>query len=75
VSQRVPGLWLCAQNDRCWAREATRSWHAAASSGVTPPELVMTEPLPDRDGHDLIVHTRFLWQAPVDAFLKRVNLP
>jgi dienelactone hydrolase len=66
---RVPNLWLYAENDRYWGSEAPRAWHAAFASGGGATRLVMTPPVPNEDGHRLMLRGGRMWSVHVDAFV------
>ena len=68
-STRMPNLWLYAENDRYWGSEWPRAWHRAYASGGSPTRFVMTEPVPDGDGHQLLARGGGLWTEHVDRFL------
>ena len=68
-STHVPSLWLYAENDLYWGAEWPREWHRAFATGGSPTTFVMTEPLPNSDGHQLLARGMRLWTAHVDAFL------
>lgn len=69
-ANRVPNLWLYAQNDRYWGADWPRAWHRAYATGGSPTRFVMTEPVPDGDGHQLLARGGRLWTAHVDRFLE-----
>jgi len=72
---RLPNLWLYAENDRFWGRDAPRNWHAQfAAPGKGPTTMVMTPAVPAPDGHDLIFVGRSLWEPFVNQFLKDLGL-
>ena len=65
----VPNLWLYAENDRYWGAEAPRVWHAAFAGGGSPTRFVMTAPVPNEDGHKLMLRGGRLWSTHVDPFV------
>jgi dienelactone hydrolase len=65
----VPSLWLYAENDMYWGAEWPRAWHRAFSAGGSPTTFVMTDPLPNGDGHQLLARGGRLWTTHVDRFL------
>ena len=69
----VPSLWLYAENDRYWGAEAPRLWHAAFAAGGSPTTFVQTTPLPEHDGHLLMLRGGRLWSVHVDAFVRRLG--
>lgn len=71
---QVPGLWLYAANDLYWGARAPAAWHAAFAQGGSPSRFVMTPPLPDGDGHSLLLRGRALWRDPVEQFLAELKL-
>jgi dienelactone hydrolase len=67
---QVPSLWLYAANDSYWGADWPRAWFDAyAAAGRAPTHLVMTEPVPNADGHQLLTRGSRLWAAHVDRFL------
>jgi dienelactone hydrolase len=68
-STRVPGLWLYAQNDRYWGSQWPAAWHRAFSESAKLTQFVMTEPVPNSDGHQLLARGGRLWTVPLDTFL------
>jgi dienelactone hydrolase len=68
-STRVPSLWLYAENDLYWGARWPREWHRAFAAGGSPTTFVMTEPLPNADGHQLLARGMRLWTPHVDRFL------
>jgi len=66
---RVPGLWLYAENDLYWGAEWPRAWHRAFASAGSNAEFVMTDPVPNSDGHQLLARGGRLWTEHVDHFL------
>jgi dienelactone hydrolase len=68
-TNRVPGLWLYAQNDRYWGPEQPVAWYRAFTEGNDVTNLVVTGPVPGSDGHQLLARGAELWMSPVDAFL------
>jgi dienelactone hydrolase len=71
---RVPGLWLYAENDLYWGAEWPRAWYRAFASGGSNAEFVMTEPVPNSDGHQLLARGGRLWTEQVDRFLAERGL-
>lgn len=65
----VPNLWLYAENDRYWGAEAPRVWHAAFAGGGSPTRFVMTGPVPNDDGHKLMLRGGRMWSTHVDPFV------
>ena len=67
---QVPSLWLYAMNDSYWGADWPRAWFDAyAAADRAPTHLVMTEPVPNADGHQLLTRGSRLWAAHVDRFL------
>jgi dienelactone hydrolase len=66
---RVPNLWLYAQNDMYWGAEWPRAWNRAYVAGGSPSEFVLTDAVPNADGHQLLGRGSRLWMPPVDRFL------
>lgn len=69
----VPSLWLYAENDLYWGPEWPRAWHRAFAAGGSPTTFVMTEPLPNADGHQLLARGSRLWIGQVDRFLAQIG--
>jgi len=44
-------------------------WYRAFSQGADVTRFVMTDPLPNIDGHQLLAHGARLWNPPVESFL------
>jgi len=40
-TDKLPGLWVCADNDLFWGADAPRGWHAAYIGGGAPVELAV----------------------------------
>ena len=70
----VPSLWLYAENDRYWGAEWPRAWHRAYAAAGEPTRFVMTPPVADSDGHQLLARGPRLWMADVDRFLSELGL-
>lgn len=66
---RVPSLWLYAENDRYWGKDAPQMWHAAYAAGGSPTRFVLTAPVPGDDGHKLMLRGGRLWSDHVDPFV------
>jgi dienelactone hydrolase len=71
---RVPGLWLYAENDLYWGAEWPRAWYRAFASAGSKAEFVMTDAVPNSDGHQLLARGERLWTEPVDRFLAELGL-
>lgn len=71
---RVPGLWLYAENDRYWGPEAPRAWFDAFAAGGSPARMVMTAPVPDTDGHMLLLRGGRLWSVHTDRFIHELGM-
>jgi dienelactone hydrolase len=69
----APSLWLYAKNDAFWGAERPRAWHRAFAEGGSDTRLVMTDPVPNADGHQLLGRGSRLWMPPVEAFLARLG--
>jgi dienelactone hydrolase len=69
---RVPSLWLYATNDSYWGDEWPRVWHRAFARGGSPTRFVMTDAVPNSDGHALLARGSALWIPFVEAFLDAV---
>jgi len=70
---RVPSLWLYAENDLYWGPDAPRNWHAAFAAAGSPTTFVMTTPVPDPDGHRLLLRGGRLWSVHTDAFIRQLG--
>ena len=66
---KVPSLWLYAENDQYWGAQAPRAWHAAFAAGGSPARFVMTPPVPNEDGHRLMLRGGRMWSMHVDPFV------
>ncbi|GGH32927.1 hypothetical protein GCM10007036_45170 [Alsobacter metallidurans] len=66
---RAPSLWLYASNDLYWGAEAPRRWHQAFALGGSRTKFVMTAPVPDADGHNLMRRGGRLWSEHVNPFV------
>jgi dienelactone hydrolase len=73
-TNRVPGLWLYARNDRYWGARWPVTWYRAFSNGSDLTQFVMTDPVPNGDGHQLLARGPDLWMPAVDAFLAQRDL-
>ena len=73
-ANRVPGLWLYAKNDRFWGSQWPVAWYSAFSESAHFTQFVMTDPVPNSDGHQLLARGGRLWTAPVDSFLAQHGL-
>jgi len=71
---RVPNIWLYAPNDLFWGEEAPRRWHRAFAAAGGRGEFVMTAPVPNEDGHRLLLRGGRLWSIPVDRFLSGLGI-
>jgi dienelactone hydrolase len=70
----VPSLWLYAENDRYWGAEWPRAWHRAYAAAGERTRFVLTAPVADGDGHQLLARGASLWTADVDRFLSELGL-
>lgn len=73
ATTRVPSLWLYAKNDSFWGAEWPRAWHRAFATGASATRFVMTEPVADADGHQLMARGTRLWTVHVDRFLEELG--
>jgi len=73
ATTRVPNLWLYAKNDSFWGPERPLVWHRAFATGDSASRFVMTEPVADADGHQLMARGSRLWTAQVDRFLEELG--
>ena len=69
----VPSLWLYAANDSFWGADWPRAWHRAYATGGNPTQFVMTAPVPNADGHQLLTRGSGIWTSYVDRFLEEVG--
>jgi len=69
ASNHVPSLWLYAKNDSYWGAERPLAWHHAFAAGGSDARFVMTDPVQNADGHQLLGRGSRLWIPPVDRFL------
>lgn len=72
-TSRVPGLWLYARNDRYWGPQLPLTWYRAFHESAKLTQFVMTDPVPNSDGHQLLARGGRLWTLPVDAFLAELG--
>jgi hypothetical protein len=70
---RVASLWLYAQNDLYWGAEWPRAWHRAYATEGNLARFVMTEAVPNADGHQLLGRGSRLWTMHVDRFLEELR--
>jgi dienelactone hydrolase len=70
---RVASLWLYAQNDLYWGADWPRAWHGAYATRGSPTRFVMTEAVPNADGHQLLARGSRLWTVHVDRFLEELG--
>jgi len=73
-ANRVPGLWLYAENDRFWGATRPVAWYRAFVEHAEVTQFVMTGPVPNSDGHQLLARGGRLWTEPVDSFLAKHGL-
>ena len=73
-ANRVPGLWLYAENDQYWGTQWPVAWYRAFSQQPDVTHFVMTGPVPNADGHFLLSRGARLWTSHVDAFLAERGL-
>jgi dienelactone hydrolase len=73
-TNKIPSLWLYAENDLYWGAEAPREWHKAFSAGGSKTKFVMTPPVPGtEDGHRLLAVGGRLWSPHVNEFVKELG--
>jgi dienelactone hydrolase len=70
---RVPGLWLYAQNDMYWGADAPRTWHDAFAAAGGRADFIVTAPVPDTDGHQLLLRGGKLWSVHTDRFVRELT--
>ena len=73
-TNRVPGLWLYAQNDLYWGAQWPVTWYRAFAESNKTTHFFMTDPVPGSDGHQLLARGSTLWTPPVDTFLAQLGL-
>ncbi len=73
AATRVPSLWVYAENDQYFGRDAPVAWHAAFAQGGSRSTFVHAPPVADGDGHGLSRHAPALWAPYVDAFLATIE--
>jgi len=73
ATTHVPSLWLYAENDQYWGAEWPRAWHHAYAAAGEPTRFVMTPPVADSDGHQLLARGARLWTPHVDRFLAELG--
>ncbi|WP_298924634.1 dipeptidyl aminopeptidase [uncultured Ramlibacter sp.] len=71
---KAPSLWLYAQNDNYWGPDMPKAWHQAYAEGGSDTRAVFTGPVPEHDGHQLLLHGGRMWSMPLDEFVKKVGL-
>ena len=69
----VPSLWLYARNDSFWGAEWPREWHRAYATSGNPTQFVMTDAVPNADGHQLLTRGARMWHPIVDRFLDELG--
>ena len=69
----MPGLWVYAENDQYWGREAPKAWYAGFAAGSGRSTFVHAPPVPDGDGHGLARHAQRLWAAYLDSFVTSIG--
>ena len=70
---RVPSLWLYARNDSFWGADWPRAWYGAYAAHQRSARFVMTDAVPNADGHQLLTRGSRLWSAQVDRFLEELG--
>ena len=69
----VPSLWLYARNDSFWGPDWPRAWYGAYARHEHSARFVMTDPVPNADGHQLLTRGSRLWSVQVDRFLDELG--
>lgn len=69
----VASLWLYAKNDSFWGAYWPRAWFDAFARGGSRAHFVMTDAVPNADGHQLLTRGRPMWGPAVDAFLAELG--
>lgn len=70
---QLPNIWFYAENDMYWGGESPKMWHKDFSQGGSPTELIATPPVPNADGHALLLRGGAMWGVPLNAWLKKNN--
>jgi dienelactone hydrolase len=70
---KLPTLWLYAENDRNYRPGAIRSYHRAFTLGGGTAELQIYPPI-GHDGHILLPGAADVWRTSVSEFLARIGL-
>lgn len=67
-SNRLPGLWFYAANDKFWGPDQPKAWGAVFNAAGGHATLNFTGPS-GSDGHHLMTDSPGLWQGKVDQFI------
>ncbi|WP_406855412.1 hypothetical protein ABEG18_23210 [Alsobacter sp. KACC 23698] len=73
-SSHGPSLWLYAVNDQYWGAEAPALWSKRFAEAGGRVRFVMTGPVPDPDGHNLMRRGGRLWSEHVNPFVRTLGL-
>jgi len=75
-TNRIPNLWLYAQNDGFWGSAAPKHWYYVFSKGANlgQSKFILTPPVEGKDGHYLLNYGGKYWGDPVSTFVKSLNL-
>ena len=71
---KAPSLWLYAENDLYWGRDAPQRWFEAYKAGGSDAELLQTGPVVGYDGHQLLLRGGAMWSGPLSQFARKVGL-
>ncbi|HMS27399.1 MAG TPA: CocE/NonD family hydrolase [Burkholderiaceae bacterium] len=73
ASTKLPNIWFYAENDMYWGPESPKIWHKNFAEGGSASQFVATNPVPNADGHSLLLRGGTLWSLPLNAWLKKNN--
>jgi len=72
---KLPNLWLYAENDGFWGAEAPRRWHHAfAHAGGPSTTFFLAPALEARDGHYLLNYGGRYWGKAIDTYMDALDL-
>ena len=70
---KLPNIWFYAENDLYWGADSPKQWHKDFAQGGSPTQFIATTPVPNNDGHALLLRGGPLWGVPLNAWLKKNN--
>ena len=70
---KLPNIWFYAENDLYWGADSPKQWHKDFAQGGSPTQFIATTPVPNNDGHALLLRGGPLWSVPLNAWLKKNN--